>query len=107
MRRPQRLWLAFSFALVIGVPAPAVAQVFLASKPQPNFSIGPLFVVVNVRPELSPLTVTLSWSLTPMAGLRATDLQPQDLYLLWPSEVVEATAPGPASANMQQERAPP
>jgi len=103
VHRARRLWLAFSFALVIGVPAPAVAQVFLASKPQPNFSIGPLFVVVNVRPELSPLTVTLSWSLTPMAGLRATDLQPQDLYLLWPSEVVEATAPGPADPALTRE----
>jgi hypothetical protein len=98
------MWAVLSFALVVGAPAPGAAQVFLASKPHPNFSLGPLFVVVSVRPDLqTPLTVTLSFSLTPTAGQRVADLEPQDLYLLWPTEVVEPTAPGPATPALTRE----
>ena len=81
--------------LCVALPASAGAQLFLASAPHPDFSIGPLFVVANVRPDLGPVGVNVSWSLTPAPGRRAADLA-QDLYLLWPAEVTESTAPGPA-----------
>lgn len=97
------MWLVLILALVTGVATPARAQVFLASKPHPDFSIGPLVVVVNVRPELGPLTVTLSWSLTPTPGQRVANLEPQDLSLLWPGEVVEPTATGPATPSLARE----
>jgi hypothetical protein len=101
--RARRPWLALTFALVAGAPAAADAQVFLASRPHPDFAIGPLFVVVNVQPELTPLTVTIAWSLTPTSGRRVADLPPQDLFLLWPAEVVDTSAAGAADAALARE----
>ncbi|HEV8614305.1 MAG TPA: hypothetical protein VGU22_02325 [Methylomirabilota bacterium] len=81
--------------LLLVAPAAAHAQVFLASRPHPDFTIGPLFVIATVRPELSPVTVTVAWSVTPAPNKRAADIE-QDLFLLWPGEVSQATAPGAA-----------
>ena len=89
--------------LLSAVPGNAHAQVFIASHPQPEFSIGPLFVsasvgqqnVENLRSS-SSLTVTVSWSLTLPPNRRAADIA-QDLYLLWPGEVVGT--PGAAIAD--------
>ena len=103
MRLGRRALLACAAAVVVGLPAPAPAQLFLASGPHPAFSIGPLFVVANVQPNLAALTVTLSWSLTATPGPRGASVEPQDLYLLWPSEVTEATAPGPADPALVAE----
>jgi hypothetical protein len=83
-------------------PTPGRAQVFLASQPHPEFAIGPLFVVAQVRPELTPISVTLSWSLAAPAGQRAADIK-EDLYLLWPTDVVEATMPGSADPALARE----
>jgi hypothetical protein len=85
--------------LLLVAPAPGHAQVFLAGKPHPEFTIGPLFVIANVRPDLSVVTVTLNWSVTPARGRRAVDIR-GDLYVLWPGEVVEATAEGPAEPSL-------
>jgi hypothetical protein len=93
----RRAFGLLALLLVVSAPAAAEAQVFLASRSHPDFAIGPLFVVVNVRPDLGPVTVTISWSLTPQPGRRASDIK-QDLFLLWPGELAEATAPGPADA---------
>jgi hypothetical protein len=84
------------------LPATAGAQVFLASRPQPDFTIGPLFVVASVQPDLGPVTITLSWSLTPAPGRSALDIK-QDLILLWPGEVVEGEATGPAETRLALE----
>jgi hypothetical protein len=83
-------------------PATTHAQVFLASRPHPEFAIGPLFVVASVRPDLGPVTVAISWSLTAPPGQKATDIN-QDLFLLWPNELVEATAPGPADPDLARD----
>jgi len=80
---------------------PADAQVFLASKPHPEFSVGPVFVIANVKPDLS-VTVNLSFSLTPRTAARPDALE-QDLYLLWPAELSEATAPGRADPTLAAE----
>jgi hypothetical protein len=66
--------------------------VFIASHPEPDFSIGPLFVSASVGKQnlvQSPrvLTVSVSWSLTLAPHRPAADIA-QDLYLLWPGEVV-------------------
>jgi hypothetical protein len=74
--------------VLAATPVTGQAQVFLASRPHPDFAIGPLFVVAQVRPELTPIPVTISWSLTVPAGQRAADIK-QDLFLLWPTELVE------------------
>jgi len=103
VRRSRSACLALALVLLIGVPAAAGAQVFLASRPHPAFSIGPLLVVVNVQPGLGPLTVTITWSLAPPSGGRAARLDAQDLFLLWPGEVVEAATPGPADPALTRE----
>ena len=77
-------------------------QVFLASRPHPEFLVGPLFAVANVSPGLGPVTVNLSWGLTTRPGHPVADIQ-QDLYLLWPAEVAESTAPGPAEPQLARE----
>src|SRR5204862_5050634 len=46
-----------------------------------------------------PVTITLAWSLTPEPGRRAADIK-QDLFLLWPGEITEATAPGQADPTL-------
>jgi hypothetical protein len=93
---------AMAAFLCAAAPAAGHAQVFLASRPHPEFLIGPLFVVANVSPDSGPVTVNLSWSLTIKPGLRKADIS-QDLYLLWPAEVTEATAPGAAEPALLRE----
>ena len=93
---------AMAAFLCAAVPTAGYGQVFLASRPHPEFLIGPLFVVANVSPDSGPVTVNLSWSLTLKPGLRKADIS-QDLYLLWPAEVTEATAPGAAEPALLRE----
>jgi len=84
------------------MPDRAPAQVFIASRPQPEFTIGPLFVSASVRNKdvagaPGPLTVTVAWSLSLPPRRSATDIA-QELYLLWPAEV--AGTDGPAGADL-------
>ena len=78
--------------LVLGLwPHDLHAQAFIASRPHPEFGIGPLFVSVSVgkddvRPAHRPVTVTVTWNLALPEHPAAADLA-QDLYLLWPGEV--------------------
>ncbi len=98
--------MSVSAAVFAGAPVPVRGQVFLASTPHPQFSIGPLFIVATVTPGLGPVTVRLSFSLTLGPGMRAEEI-PQDFYLLWPAEVAEGTAPGradPALTRYVEER---
>ncbi len=91
---------AIVVTLLLGLlPAPTHAQVFLASAPHPEFAIGPLFITGSVRPDLGPVTVSVSWSIvTPPR--RPADASKQDLYLLWPAEVAAPTTPGPADPEL-------
>lgn len=77
-------------ALLAAAPAGASAQVFLAERPHPEFTIGPLFVRGAVTPGQSAMRVELLWSLVIPATRSAADIE-QDLFLLWPGEV---TGPG-------------
>src|SRR2546426_6596438 len=81
------------------LPGSVRAQIFLASAPHPEFSIGPLFIGAIVRPDLGPVTVSVSWSIV-RPPKRGPDVGRQDLYLLWPAEVATATAPGPADPEV-------
>ena len=85
-------------ALLWGLPCESSAQIFLASKPHPDFAVGPLFVIANVRPDLS-VTVNISFSLTLRPGAAHATME-QDLFLLWPAEVAEPTAAGPADPTL-------
>jgi hypothetical protein len=86
----------------VATPAPGHGQVFLASQPHPDFTIGPLFVVASVSPGQPNVTVNLSWSLTTGPITSKADMA-QDLYLLWPAEIAEATAPGTAESQLVRE----
>ncbi len=94
--------LAAAVCAAVATPAPGHAQVFLASRPHPDFMIGPLFVVASVSPGVPHVMVNLSWSLTTGPVTSKADIG-QDLYLLWPAEVVESTAPGPAEPQLVRE----
>ena len=70
-------------AITLGA-TPALAQVFMATRPNPEFEIGPLFVRASVGPELGPVSIDVLWSLAVPPTRSALGLE-QDLYLLWPA----------------------
>jgi hypothetical protein len=76
-------------------PAPASAQVFIASKPHPEFWIAPLAITTTIeeahvaRPP-APLTVAVSFSVAPPPARDPSEFA-QDLYLLWPGELAGAS----------------
>jgi hypothetical protein len=80
--------------LVAGAPAPSAAQLFLASRPHPEFRIGPLFVRAGITPALGPVTLDVLWSLEIPPTRSALDVE-QDLYLLWPGAVDGLRSDGP------------
>ena len=49
--------------LLLAGAGPARAQVFLAARPNPEFTIGPLFMRASVSPELQAATLDILWSL--------------------------------------------
>ena len=84
----SRLRLALAAVLVfVAVPAIAHAQVFLASKPRPGFEVGPLFLRATVTPELGPVQIDLTWTISVPANRTVGDLE-QDVTLLWPGGLV-------------------
>jgi hypothetical protein len=92
--------------LLAGAPARSHAQLFLASRPHPEFMIGPLFVRASVTPALGPVTVDVLWSLVIPPTRSASDFE-QDLYLLWPGSVAgdgSAGPPDPALARYVEAR---
>src|SRR5262245_9176591 len=96
---PRRLAVAAAL-LVLAAATPARGQVFLASRPHPEFSIGPVFILASVTPELGPVSVRVSWGLTLQPRVRPDDVR-QTLYLLWPAEVAEATVGGIARPGLR------
>lgn len=80
--------------LFAGTPATSHAQLFLASRPHPEFMIGPLFVRASVTPALGPVTVDVQWSLVIPPTRSAGEFE-QDLYLLWPGSVRGDASAGP------------
>src|SRR5215468_6899083 len=75
--------------LLIG-PPPSAAQVFLASKPEPAFSVGSLFIAATITKALGAIPIDVQWSIVPPPKQGAADIA-QDLYLLWPDAVTSPT----------------
>lgn len=90
---------AAALCAAVATPVPGHGQVFLASRPHPDFTIGPLFVVASVSQGVPHVMVNLSWSLSTAQNASRANIE-QDLYLLWPAEIVEPTAQGPADAGL-------
>lgn len=93
-RWDHRAIIAFTL-LLAACPHRAHAQVFIASVPNPGFTIGSLFVRATVTRGLNPGTIEVFWSLNPSS--RSTDLE-RDLYLLWPTAVTGGLAGRPDPA---------
>jgi hypothetical protein len=72
--------------LLMLAPAPATAQIFFASVPDPTFAIGPLTLRATVTPLLTPVDLEVRWALDIDPGKSRTGID-QDIYLLWPGEV--------------------
>ena len=79
--------------------APARAQLFLASRPDPGFAVGPLSIRASVTEGVPLVTVDVLWSLVLPPNRSAADAA-QDLYLLWPGEVVGDSTPGTADPTL-------
>jgi hypothetical protein len=74
-------------------PAPVGAQVFFASRPHPGLAVTPLFIVADLSSDAADVPVEIMFSLMIPPDRSALELE-QDLYLLWPGEVVAADAAG-------------
>lgn len=83
-------------ALGLG-PAASSAQVFIASKPHPEFWIAPVFVTANIERQHvddppAPLVLQVSFSVAPPPARDPSEFA-QDIYLLWPGELVATDGP--------------
>ncbi len=78
-------WSLAVLALVLA-PDPARAQLFLASRPNPPFTIGPLTVRATIREGPGPVPIVVVWSLLFPPNRKPADAA-QDLFLLWPGEI--------------------
>ena len=96
-----RAW-GLAALLSVAAPAAAHAQLFVATRPAPAFAIGPLFVQAAVTPALGPIVVDVLFSVDVPPTRSATDVE-QDLFLLWPAEVSESTAPGPVDPALARD----
>lgn len=81
-----RRW-ALLALLMLAAPATAHAQLFVASRPNPTFAIGPLFIRGSVTPALGQVAIDVFFSVDVPAGRTAVDIE-QDLFLLWPGALV-------------------
>jgi len=89
-------------ALVLAAaPGAAHGQVFIATQPKPEFTIGPLFVRASVGPAPGPLEVSVLFSLVVPATVTGSAVA-QDLYLLWPGEVDGELVPGAADPGLRR-----
>jgi hypothetical protein len=82
------------------LPAGAAGQVFLASRPDPGFTLGPLYVRALVAPELGTLSVDILWSLGVPTGRSMAKVIEGDLFLLWPSAVLPTPDLGPPDREL-------
>jgi hypothetical protein len=82
----------------------ASAQVFIASKPHPEFWIAPLSITTTIRRQdaedpAGALTVVVSFSVAPPPARDPSEFA-QDLYLLWPGELVGTPGTDGADATL-------
>ena len=87
-------------ALLLAAPGVAHAQVFFAEHPAPPFTIGPLFVRASIDPTLGPPKIDISFSLVVPPGHSIAE---QDLYFLWPGEILPDPALGPPEPALEKE----
>jgi hypothetical protein len=89
-------------ALAVAGPPAAYAQVFLASRPHPEFTLGPLFIRARVTPALGDTSVDVNFSLVLPPTVSASRVE-QDIYFLWPGAIAGDPQAGPADAALARE----
>jgi hypothetical protein len=89
-----RAWGGFVLAIVLVASGPTgvAAQVFVATSPRPDITIGPLFVS-SIAPAdfAAPVNVSIAWNIVQRSTAPPYG---QTLALLWPTEIAAATRPG-------------
>ncbi|HEU5197611.1 MAG TPA: hypothetical protein VFW70_22925 [Methylomirabilota bacterium] len=99
MRLPRALLAALMLAAVLAAsPGSAHAQVFFGSQPRSELTVTPLFIVAGISPAAREVAVDVMFSVLIPPKRSALDLE-QDLYLLWPGEVVAST-PGASGITL-------
>jgi len=73
-------------ALALVAPAGAAAQVFFASRPHPEFEVGPVTVRANLTPALDTAAIAISFRLALPPTVSGGAIE-QDLALLWPGTI--------------------
>jgi hypothetical protein len=96
----RRAWVLAAL-LSLAAPGAAHAQLFLASKPEPPFAVGPLFVQASVTPGMRPVVVDVLFSIDIPPTQSAAAVE-QDLFLVWPSAVVADPAVGRADPALER-----
>jgi hypothetical protein len=84
--RIARRFALFAALLLTLTPVHARAQIFIASRPDPPFEVGPLTIRATVTPSLTPVDVEVRWALDVPADKSRVGIE-QDIFLLWPGEV--------------------
>jgi hypothetical protein len=96
-----RALLLVGLLMVAGPPA-APAQIFLASRPHPEFTLGPLFIRASVTPALGDTSVDVLFSLVLPPTMSASRIE-QDIYFLWPGAIVGDSKAGPPDPALARE----
>src|SRR3954469_25906610 len=97
-RRPRVLLGALALGALLALPAPASGQVFFGSQPKSGLVVTPLFIVAGVSPDAGGVAIEVMFSVLIPPGKSALDLE-QDVYLLWPGQVV-AASPGASGITL-------
>jgi len=107
-RRGRLARAAAAALLALGLgPAAASAQVFIASKPHPEFWIAPVFITANVQRKdvddhPGPLMLQVSFSVAPPPARDPSEFA-QDIFLLWPGELVGTDGVDGADAALRRQ----
>jgi hypothetical protein len=97
-----RVWWLTALLLLLAAPRAVHAQIFFAEKPNPTFTLGPLFVRASVAPTLGPVPVDLMFSVVVPPTQSAAAVE-QDLYLLWPGAALADRALGPTEPALEKD----
>lgn len=94
---------AWGLAALLSLAAPGVAhaQIFFGETSAPAFTLGPLFVRASVVPALGPTRIDINFSVVVPPERSGAGLE-QDLFLLWPSDVLPDPQLGAAEPALEQ-----
>ena len=99
---PVAVWASAALLAFLALVAPADAQVLFATRPHPQFAVGPLFIQGNLEAGVRDVPVELMFGVIVPAGRSALEFE-QDLYLLWPGQLAGPIHREQADAGLARE----